>query len=74
MSTQLAQQYLSRQHPFGIYLVAWFSGSRWIPDDGRQANCQRRDVDTVRTDLAQQACSLKASGYRIAPVILDCSW
>jgi hypothetical protein len=74
MSSQLADQYLSDAHPFGVYLVAWFGGDRWTTGDGRRADCERRDLDNIRAELAQQAADLQSSGYRIAPVIINCTW
>jgi hypothetical protein len=74
MRNQLVGQYLSPNHPEGIYLIVWFDGGRWVDEtDSRRARSGRRNPATVMDELEKQADELGEEGYRVVPHLLDAS-
>jgi len=75
METQLVERYMADtrcQH--GIYLVGWFDSAKWIKGDSRKAKAQKKDMESVRVKLHEQAERLSDGTRVVRSVILDCSW
>jgi hypothetical protein len=74
MDTQLVKRYLynnaSCRH--GIYLVLWFAGVQWDPDDKRKAKTPKEGISDVRMELIAQAATLSsANSLSVKIVVLD---
>lgn len=73
LAAQLAHRYLDENHTrTGVYLVGWFRSSVWDESDYRKAAC-RHDREALVAVLAAEAAGLRAEGFDIRPVLLDCS-
>jgi hypothetical protein len=56
LETQLVDRYLAgTDNRYGLYVVGWFSSSRWDPDHDARRACERLDRSTVERMLNEQA-------------------
>jgi hypothetical protein len=74
MQNQLRDRYLKENGcRNGIYLVGWFSCSKWDGKDGRKRQCPDMSLVAAREFFSDQAAQLSHSGYLIRSYILDAS-
>lgn len=60
LETPLVDEYLRQtSNRYGIYLVVWFESDRWATDDGRRADCGRRNSEQTMHELAKRAVELE---------------
>jgi len=70
MQSQLVGQYMRPNGiQDGLYLVGWFSCSKW--DDGRQKFAPKMSVDKAKDFFNRQAAELSQDGLNVRAVVLD---
>jgi hypothetical protein len=70
----LANRYLNDTNVnHGLYLVPWFNGDRWDPDDSRRGKAVRRDPTSLDNHLAKKATVLSDGHRLVDAMILDAS-
>lgn len=73
MTDQLARRYLRENSTrTGLFLVGWFHCAAWDASDNRKQECTS-DRSVLQADLVTQAAALRAEGYDIRPLVLNCS-
>jgi hypothetical protein len=73
MTDQLARRYLrDNATRTGIFLVGWFHCSIWDSADSRKSDCNA-DPMALTAMLASEAAALRADGFDIRPILLNCS-
>jgi hypothetical protein len=74
METQLRDRYLKENRcRNGLYLVAWFSCTKWSDADSRKKQCSLMPLPDARDFFSQQATTLSTSGSWIRSYVLDAS-
>jgi hypothetical protein len=74
IENQLANRYLNDTNVnHGLYLVPWFNGDRWDPDDSRRGKAVRRDPTSLDNHLAKKATVLSDGHRLVDAMILDAS-
>jgi hypothetical protein len=74
METQLRGRYLKDNRcKDGIYLVGWFSCTKWADSDPRKKECPRISLSEAKERFSQQAIALSMDGYNISSYVLDVS-
>jgi len=69
---QLGDRYLNGPHgTTGVYIVACYGGNAWIDGDSRRDAAERRDPDSLISDLERSVQSLAARGLTVRCRILD---
>jgi len=72
METQLRDRYLKENRcRDGIYLVGWFSCSKWDDTDHRKKQAPSILLSDAAKTLADQALKLSTEGYLIKSYVLD---
>lgn len=72
ITEQLADRYL--QGPggtHGIYLVAWYTGQKWLNDDYRRAKAHSHNRDELLDTLREHAASLEDQGVEIDVCLIN---
>ena len=73
MERQLRDRYMKNNDcRIGMYVVAHFRADRWVSTDDRRAKSDARNIDELRTQLAEQARELSGSTV-IRSFVLDAS-
>jgi hypothetical protein len=73
MTDQLARRYLrDNATRTGVFLVGWFQCSIWDSSDYRKSDCNSDPVP-LTSSLASEAAALRADGFNIRPILLNCS-
>ena len=74
METQLRNRYLKEGGcRNGLYLVAWFSCTKWSEADSRKRHLSLRPLREARDCFSEQATTLSAGGFWIRSYVLDAS-
>jgi hypothetical protein len=74
MKTQLRDRYLNQNRcRSGIYLVGWFSSTKWKSSDSRQKRITGVTVEDAKRRLSQQAAELSTGGFDIRSYVLSVS-
>ena len=74
METQLRDRYLKDNHcSNGLYLVAWFSCTKWSDADPRKRTCSPMSLPDARDSFSQQASALSTGGFWVRSYVLDAS-
>jgi hypothetical protein len=72
MENQLRDRYLKKNRcQSGLYLVGWFSCTKWKEDDPRKQQCPHMSIVKAKEQLAEQAASLSKDGVDIRCYVLD---
>lgn len=72
VQTQLADRYLHGPGGRnGIYLVAWYGGSAWDPNDGRRQQALKRTQDQLTDTLISKAAVLSTGGIAVHVRLVD---
>ncbi len=76
LTSQLGARYMmGPRGSTGIYLVAWFAGSSWDPEDYRLGASRRHTLDGLDGSLLAAAAAVRAEGinarYRVIDLTLD---
>jgi hypothetical protein len=75
MESQLVTDYLSSPDcRDGIYLVAWFDGSRWDAEDYRKNRVPKWTIERAREVFDSEAERLSAGERLLRAFVLDCSY
>jgi hypothetical protein len=74
METQLHDRYLKGYRcGNGLYLVAWFSCTKWSNADSRKKHLSPMSLPDARDYFSQQATQLSQGGFWIRSYVLDAS-
>jgi hypothetical protein len=74
METQLRDRYLKQNRcRNGLYLVAWFTCTKWIEPDPRRKQRPRMSLTEAQESFSRQATQLSKDGYWIRSYVLDVS-
>jgi hypothetical protein len=74
IENQLANRYLKNTDVnHGIYLVLWFDGEGWDPDDSRRGKAVRRDSKSLHEELARKADHLSSDHRAVEIILVDAS-
>jgi hypothetical protein len=71
---QLLKQYMQQEgYTHGIYIVAFFDGERWEPQNrnSRHSKNRRHTLESLTIELSKQAEQLSVDGKTIRAVVLD---
>ncbi len=72
LTSQLGARYMmGPRGSSGVYLVAWYAGSSWDPDDYRLADSRRHTFDGLDRSLLAAADVLRAAGIDVKYRLLD---
>lgn len=74
MQTQLRDRYLKGSRcRNGLYLVGWFSSTRWDDKDYRKAKAPDMSLEDGKRFFSRQASDLSTDGYSIESYVLNLS-
>jgi hypothetical protein len=74
METQLRDRYLKQfRCVTGLYLVAWFSCTKWSDADSRKQHLSPMSLPDARDYFSQQATALSTGGFWVRSYVLDAS-
>jgi hypothetical protein len=74
MESQLHHRYLREKRcRNGLYLVAWFTSTKWIDADPRRKHRSRLSLIEAQESFSHQADELSKDGYWIRSYVLDAS-
>jgi hypothetical protein len=74
MQAQLRDRYLKENRcRDGIYLVGWFTSTKWDDADSRQKHCCRMTLPEAIELFSQQSTALSQGGFQIESYLLDAS-
>jgi hypothetical protein len=74
METQLRDRYLKDNRcGNGLYVVAWFSCTKWSDADSRKKHLSPMSLPDARDYFSQQATDLSQGGFWIRSYVLDAS-